>query len=146
MTTITPTFMKVYGFSHTAVGFAYVGLGIGYTIGCITFSLLSDWILKRMTAQEGDGDMKPEYRLPLLIFGGIVAPTGFLWFGWSVGRAHWIVPIVGLGFSGFGGAIIIVSSRLLLLSRWRTDFSRLRCRYSLILWTPLRFSRRQHSQ
>lgn len=54
------------------------------------------------TAAEG-GEMKPEYRLPLAIVGGISVPITFFWYGWSA-QAHtqWIVPIIGPAFLGFG--------------------------------------------
>lgn len=37
----------------------------------------------------------PEYRLPLLIPFSLFIPIGLLWYGWSAGRTHWIVPNLG---------------------------------------------------
>lgn len=37
----------------------------------------------------------PEYRLPLLIPFSLFIPIGLLWYGWSAGRTHWVVPNMG---------------------------------------------------
>lgn len=52
--------------------------------------------------------MKPEYRLPHMILGGITLPIGFFIYGWTAElHAHWIAPIIGTGVIGFG--LILVS-------------------------------------
>ena len=49
------------------------------------------------------GEMKPEYRLPPMILGSLLMPGGFFLYGWSTEyRLHWIVPILGTTFIGFG--------------------------------------------
>jgi MFS family permease len=111
ITTITSTFEDVYHFKPNIVGLAYLGLGVGYLVGPIVFASLSDRLLKRnaaKTAGESAG-MKPEYRLPLAIVGGISVPVAFFWYGWSAqARTHWIVPIIGPAFLGFGNSLIFV--------------------------------------
>jgi hypothetical protein len=46
------------------------------------FGHLSDTILKKL-ARKGNGELMPEYRLPLGCLGGIAIPAGFFWYGWS---------------------------------------------------------------
>lgn len=111
LTTLTPTFERVYHFKSNIVGLSYLGLGVGYLLGQFTFARLSDRMLKKRAAQakEGRGEMKPEYRLPLAVVGGFSVPIAFFWFGWSAQeRAHWILPIIGPAFLGFGNSLIFV--------------------------------------
>lgn len=78
---------------------------------------MSDRIVRRMRRsrkEEGgkdeDGEMKPEYRLPLTVVGGVLMPIGFFWYGWSAqAKMHWIMPLVGTAILGYGNALIFVS-------------------------------------
>ncbi len=81
-TTFSAVFEETYHFSESIVGLSYLGLGIGMFIGLIGFSRISDATLKRK-AKEGDGEMKPEYRLPLMIYASLVLPIGFFMYGVS---------------------------------------------------------------
>lgn len=114
LTTLTPTFEEVYHFKPNVVGLSYLGLGVGYLGGQLAFASLSDRILKKRTAkgaEKGEGEMKPEYRLPLAVWGGMLVPIAFFWYGWSAqARIHWIMPIIGPAFLGFGNSLVFVSS------------------------------------
>ena len=99
-TTITLVFERDYGFSQGNVGLTYLGIGVGALLGLIIFGSISDIIVKRMSAK---GEMKPEYRLPPLIPGSLIIPIGLFLYGWSAEKhTHWIVPIIGTLFVGFG--------------------------------------------
>ena len=99
-TTITLVFERDYGFSQGNVGLTYLGIGLGAMLGLVIFGSLSDRIVKKMAAQ---GEMKPEYRLPPLIPGSFIIPIGLFLYGWSAEKhTHWIVPIIGTLFVGFG--------------------------------------------
>jgi predicted MFS family arabinose efflux permease len=117
ITTLTPTFEEVYHFRPSIVGLSYLGLGVGYIVGQFVFAALSDNILRRKTAKDGKGLMKPEYRLPLAVWGGFAVPIAFFWYGWSAqARVHWIVPIMGPAGLGFGNSLIFVSPHFTSLS------------------------------
>ena len=74
------------------------------------FSILSDKMLKR---QAYGGVMKPEYRLPLMVYFTPIMPIGFFWYGWSaVSKTHWIAPIIGTSLIGLGSLFVIVSLTL----------------------------------
>lgn len=106
-TTFPLVFGKQYGFSSGVTGLAYLGLAIGMIFGVVLFSALSDKILKKQT---GGGEMKPEYRLPLMVYLMPVLPVGFFWYGWSAyAKVHWIVPIIGTFFIGIGSLFVVVS-------------------------------------
>lgn len=106
-TTFPLVFEEQYGFSSGLAGLSYLGLAIGMIFGVVLFSVLSDKILKK---QAKGGEMKPEYRLPLMVYLMPVLPVGFFWYGWSAHeRVHWIVPIIGTLFIGIGSLFVIVS-------------------------------------
>jgi hypothetical protein len=107
-TTFPIVYQGQYGFSSGTVGLTYIGLGLGNLIGLGVFGAASDKILKKMSAQ---GEMKPEYRLPPMIYGAPFIPIGLFWYGWSAqAKTHWIVPILGTLFFGVGLLATFVSS------------------------------------
>jgi hypothetical protein len=81
-TTFPLVFEEQYGFSTSTSGLAYLGMGIGMMLGIAIFRILSDKIMVK-SAKDGDGTMKPEYRLPLMVYLMPVMPIGFFWYGWS---------------------------------------------------------------
>lgn len=98
--TITIVFEFQYGFSQGTVGLSYIGIGVGMFIGLAIFGTLSDRILK---AKAGSGEMKPEYRLPVMFPGAVAIPIGLFLYGWTAQYGvHWIAPIIGTGFVGLG--------------------------------------------
>ena len=132
LTTITEVFEAAYGFSQGEAGLAYLGLstshpfppslrfpsflsqeyfkrktradlhkGLGMVTGVLLCALTSDWYLKRQHAIHGE--MKPEYRLPPMILGGILIPAGLFLYGWTAQyHVFYIVPMIGTATLGFG--------------------------------------------
>ena len=101
-TTITPVFESTYNFSSGSVGLTYLGIGIGCLFGVIIFGIASDRILTYFS-KRNNGEMKPEYRLPLMIPGAFLIPIGLFIYGWTAeNKVHWIAPIIGTSFVGFG--------------------------------------------
>jgi MFS family permease len=99
---------QVYGFDQRSVGLTYLGCGVGFSIGLVIFGTLSDRNAKKK-AQAGDGEWKPEYRLPPLLPGSIVVPIGLFWYGWSAeAHVHWIMPIIGTGIFALGNLAIFL--------------------------------------
>ncbi|KAI8630250.1 putative MFS multidrug transporter [Xylariaceae sp. FL1651] len=105
-TTFTFVFQEQYDFPTKSVGLSFLGFGVGSLIGVIVVGVASDRILKaksKPTPESPSGAMRPEYRLPPLIICAFVIPAGLFWYGWSAQyKYHWIVPIIGTGFIGFG--------------------------------------------
>ncbi|PVI00283.1 MFS general substrate transporter [Periconia macrospinosa] len=101
-TTITFIFEGQYGFSSGMVGLAYLGMGVGLIAGMAFLGPTSDRIVKKHQAQ---GDMTPEHRLDLVLSvpGAILMPIGIFIYGWTTQyKVHWIVPIIGTAFVGYG--------------------------------------------
>lgn len=63
---------------------------------------MSDKIQNHLIAKN-NGQAEPEFRLPILILASFLVPIGLFWYGWSAHmNAHWIMPIIGLGWIGCG--------------------------------------------
>lgn len=118
-TSLTPLFMRVYGFDTIHAGLTFLGLGIGSMIGVGYFSASSDKYIKKKAAEDGllpndgskpaAGTIKPEYRLPPLRVGAILLPAGFFIYGWTAQyHTHWIVPIIGTAIIGVGNLIVFM--------------------------------------
>ncbi|KAH7080471.1 major facilitator superfamily domain-containing protein [Paraphoma chrysanthemicola] len=101
-TTITPVFIKTYGWSPEITGLAYLGIGIGNFIGIAFVAKTSDATIIRL-AKKNKGVYEPEMRLPLCVFFGLLIPVALFWYGWAAhAKTHWIVPIISLVPFGFG--------------------------------------------
>ena len=75
-TTFTFVFEENYHFSPSIVGLVYIALGIGNFIGLAILGGTSDRIAKRLALKDGTKEIKPEYRLPPLIYAGPLIPVG----------------------------------------------------------------------
>ncbi|KIW27664.1 uncharacterized protein PV07_07387 [Cladophialophora immunda] len=99
-TTMTFIFHDQYGISSSSVGLVYLGIGAGQFVGLLIFGAYSDKLLKKLAK---NGEMKPEYRLPLLWPGAVAVPVGLFLYGWSAQyKVHWMVPILGTFMLGVG--------------------------------------------
>ncbi|KAI9689945.1 MAG: hypothetical protein M1822_009827 [Bathelium mastoideum] len=100
MTTLTEVFETVYGFSERHVGFVFLGLGIGMTLGIVLCRFTLDFYVQRKSQA---GHMTPEQRLPPVAVGALILPIGLLVYGWTAQtHVQWIVPIIATGVLGFG--------------------------------------------
>ena len=112
-TTFPLVFQEQYGFTSGIAGLSYLGLGIGMIFGLALFSVFSDRMLK---ARAGKAEMKPEYRLPLMVYFTPIMPIGFFWYGWSANaKIHWIVPILGTLIIGLGSLFVIMPAQIYLV-------------------------------
>lgn len=102
LTTITEVFKSTYGFTQGEAGLAYLGLSLGMVVGVLLCAFSSDWWLERQAARH-DGQLKPEYRLPPMVLGGLLIPIGLFIYGWTAqARVFFIVPMIGTAALGFG--------------------------------------------
>lgn len=108
-TTFTFVFEERYGFSQSIVGLVYVssqsgppapakpcllspplaniyqiGLGVGNMLGLAVLAVFSDTVMQRLANKHSNGIVKPEHRLPMLIYSGPVIPVGIFLYGWTV--------------------------------------------------------------
>lgn len=114
-TTFPRVFQDQYGFSNGAVGLTYLGTGIGSFFGLTFCGAVSDRLVKSLTERNG-GNPKPEYRLPTMFIGTFLVPIGLFLYGWTTEyKVHWILPIIGTAFLGFGMFAIMVRSLLCII-------------------------------
>ncbi|KAJ5637224.1 hypothetical protein N7490_007103 [Penicillium lividum] len=81
----------------------YIALGIGAVAGAQICSYVNDRIYQALAARNG-GKGSPDFRLPTMLLGAILAPIGLFWYGWSAEeRIHWIMPDLGgaIYYAGF---------------------------------------------
>lgn len=94
-------------------------LGVGY------FSVASDRSIKKAAAKaDAAADaagtpregLKPEYRLPPLMYGAFFLPIGLFIYGWTAEYGvQWIVPILGTGIMGVGNIVIFMALQMYLV-------------------------------
>lgn len=99
-----------YRWQHGITGLSFLSAGVGLLwatiIGITCLNQSQAW----MTARYGNGETRPEFRMPLLQVGMILAPLGLIVFGWSAQeRTHWIVPLLGVAIFCCGNQIAYVS-------------------------------------
>lgn len=108
-TTFPRVFGIQYGFGSGPSGLATLGMGIGSFFGVFFCGAVSDKLSASLAEKHG-GEVKPEYRLPTILIGGILIPIGLFWYGWTAEKKlHWILPIIGTAFLGAGMIITYVS-------------------------------------
>ncbi|KAI1312690.1 putative MFS multidrug transporter [Xylaria venustula] len=112
----SPLFEDTYGFSPSISGLSYLGVGLGELVGLFIFGALGDKILKKRMATDQSTKYRPEYRLIMMIwFSPIIGPGLFI-FGWTAQyHIHWIVPIIGTFFVGYGAFFVILPAQLYLV-------------------------------
>ncbi|KAG5773278.1 hypothetical protein H9Q73_012177 [Fusarium xylarioides] len=116
-TTVSETFKTKYGIV-TNVGLIYLGFGCGQIAGLVLFGMVSDPILRRMAR---GGELKPEYRLPLMIPCSAIIPVGLLVYGWTTEYGvFWFVPVIGTFMIGFGMITVFTSVSTYLVDAFPT--------------------------
>lgn len=81
-------------------------MGSGMLVAVALFSFTSDSVLRWHVAK---GFVEPENRLAMMAAFTPVMPIGFFWYGWAAdAKTHWIVPIIGAAFVGFGSLFVMV--------------------------------------
>ncbi|KAH8724976.1 major facilitator superfamily domain-containing protein [Phaeosphaeriaceae sp. PMI808] len=97
---IPATYKAEYGFTPSQTGLAFLGTGIGMTVGLLAFGIFSDRI---MVMLAGNGKTQPEHRLPLMLVSAILVSSGLVVYGLAARpEVHWTFPILGNGLTGAG--------------------------------------------
>ncbi|KAK5174692.1 uncharacterized protein LTR77_001774 [Saxophila tyrrhenica] len=110
-TTFPTVFEEQYHFSTGVSGLAYLGVGVGMAVSLGTFATLSD----KLQRAVGDSP-KPEGRLKPVVWVMPAVPVGIFWYGWAAEKqTHWIVPIIGTFFFGFGVLWVLMPTQLYLV-------------------------------
>ncbi|KAF2222840.1 major facilitator superfamily domain-containing protein [Elsinoe ampelina] len=91
-----------YDQSLTISSLNYLSLGIGFVLGLQICAPLMDRIYNRLKKKYKHPG-RPEFRVPLMLPGGLLVPVGLALYGWSAHyRLHWIIPNIGVGIFACG--------------------------------------------
>lgn len=124
-TTFPLVFEGTYHFSQGSVGLCYLGLGVGSMIGVVVFAVTSDKILKKHGTDQAENPddtlqrttttastrtlVKPEMRLPMMIWSAPLIPVGLMIYAWTTEyKVHWIVPIMATTLVGVGNITVFM--------------------------------------
>ncbi|PGH27079.1 hypothetical protein AJ80_01265 [Polytolypa hystricis UAMH7299] len=73
----------------------YLSLGIGFVLGLQICAPIMDRIYCRLKTRYNHKG-RPEFRVPLMLPGGLLVPIGMFLYGWSAHfSTHWIIPNIG---------------------------------------------------
>lgn len=100
-------FVQIYGFNLGEEGLAFLGILVGAFVVIGPFFAYLYYVLEPKFDEEGN--IQPEKRLPPAIVGGPFIVICLFMFGWSAGRTHFIVPIIGSGFFTVGAVLLFNS-------------------------------------
>ncbi|KAJ1556406.1 hypothetical protein HK405_010112 [Cladochytrium tenue] len=90
---------NVYGEDVGLGGLNYVSIGLGFSLGTLVIAALVDRIFVSLAATRGKpaGTGRPEFRIPLMVPGSLLAPVGLAVYGWTAKAAtHWAWPNLGI--------------------------------------------------
>lgn len=100
-------FVQIYGFSLSMEGLAFLGIFFGVFVVLPPFVYYQHKYIEPKF--DENGELKPEWRLPPSFVGAFCIPICLFWFGWSAGRTHWIMPIIGSGWFSIGAFLLFNS-------------------------------------
>ena len=102
LSTFAMLFMDEYHQTVSQSGYHYLALAIGYCFANQVGAKITDRLWTRLRKRAG-GSTAPEYRVPLMVPGGLLIPIGLFWYGWSAqAKLHWIMPDIGAAIFGCG--------------------------------------------
>lgn len=93
-------FLEMYHFPNGTFGLTYLGILAGALVTIGPFFAYLYFIQEKQF--DENGNIQPEKRLIPAMVGCFAIPICLFWFGWSAGRTHWIVPIIGSAWFSLG--------------------------------------------
>ena len=86
-------------------GLNYISLGVGFFLGTQICAPLNDRVYRRLK-KKNDNVGRPEFRIPLMIPGSVLVPSGLFIYGWCAQyHTHWIGPNIGAALFAAGAII-----------------------------------------
>ncbi len=120
-TTFTGVFEGQYGFTTATSGLVYLGLGMAMVVAMPVFNTLNTHMM--MEAQvKGLPAPRPEARLLHMIWFSPSVAVGLFIYGWTAEyKVHWIVPIIGTFFIGYGAFFVLMPAQLYLVNLFGSE-------------------------
>ncbi|KAK4235180.1 major facilitator superfamily domain-containing protein [Achaetomium macrosporum] len=121
LSTFASLWMERYDQTEAQSGLHYLALVMGYTFAAQMGARLTDRIWHYLKAKAGNKDTAPEYRVPLMVPGAVLIPTGLFIYGWTAERhTHWIWPDVGIALFGCGIILNTQAMQAYVMDAYRT--------------------------
>ena len=102
-------FIGIYHWREQLLGLSFLGIFVGALVVMPPFFAYLYYVQE--PKYNDKGELKPEERMPVAIFGAFLIPICLLWFGWtSRASVHWIVPIIGSSLFSIAALLVFVST------------------------------------
>lgn len=96
LATFSDLWVVAYGQPVDISGLHYIAVALGEIVGSQISGYVMDRIYRRLRTRAGDAG-RPEYHIPMMLPGAILAPSGLLLCGLAVQtHKHWIVVDIGM--------------------------------------------------
>ncbi|KAF3046290.1 hypothetical protein E8E11_005222 [Didymella keratinophila] len=87
-------------------GLHYLAVALGELVGAQVGAPMIDRFYRWKQSQHPGRDLAPEYRLPIIFPGALLAPVGLFIYGWTAEyRVHWVAVDIGVFIAMFGSQI-----------------------------------------
>ncbi|OJI79834.1 hypothetical protein ASPTUDRAFT_130551 [Aspergillus tubingensis CBS 134.48] len=100
-------------------GLNYLSIAIGSFLGLIFNLKLINPIYGKLKARNSDIG-RPEFRMPSIATGSILATIGLFWYGWSIGHVHWIMPNIGAAIYSGGTISCLQGIQMYIVDSYQT--------------------------
>ncbi|KAJ6446648.1 multidrug resistance protein [Purpureocillium lavendulum] len=112
LSTFPQVWSGTYGMDKGTASLNYLSLGVGFMIGLQISHPLIDKLYARYKVVYNKEEGCPEWRVPPMAIGSILAPAGLFIYGWTAqARIHWAVPNVGCALLAVGLIVAFQSAQ-----------------------------------
>lgn len=102
LATFSDLWVTAYAQPVDISGLHYIAVALGEIAGSQISGRVMDVIYRKLKDRAGDAG-RPEYHIPTMLPGAILAPAGLLIYGWAAqAHKHWIVVDIGMFITTFG--------------------------------------------
>lgn len=102
LATFSEIWVMEYGQRVDISGLHYIAIAVGEISGALIGGPTMDRIFRRLKTKS-DGESRPEWHVPTMLPGALIAPAGLLIYGWAAQFCvHWLVVDIGMTIMTFG--------------------------------------------
>ncbi|KAM0717802.1 hypothetical protein Q7P37_006134 [Cladosporium fusiforme] len=102
LATFSELWVEKYGQRVDISGLHYIAIAVGEISGALLGGRIMDRIFGRLKARSSS-ESKPEWHVPTMLPGALIAPAGLLIYGWAAqSHSHWLVVDIGMAIMTFG--------------------------------------------
>ncbi|TGJ84009.1 hypothetical protein E0Z10_g4762 [Xylaria hypoxylon] len=127
LSTFAELWVKRYEQSKLSSSLHYIAISLGIVLATQGGGRAMDWLYQRLRERAGPASVggklppgKPEYRVPYMVPGILLMPSGLFWYGWSAQRHyHWIVVDIGAAVFTMGSFIYSQALNVYILDEFK---------------------------